>query len=72
MADEADMTSDRMDAEEEFRRRQRAVEAPRLKPSGQCHHCEEPLRFAVFCDNECRDDWQVAEHARIRNKGNRR
>lgn len=73
MADEADMTADRMEAEEAFRRKQRLVPPKQLQPVGACHWCEEILDdHTIFCDNNCRDDWQKDDAANKRNKGVRR
>lgn len=58
MADEADITDERM-----------ALELPRLiaasrKPvgpaaCGACHFCGEPVTGTrVFCDEDCAQDWQ--------------
>lgn len=69
MADEADMSSERMEAEEEFRRKQRLAPPKQLQPIGACHWCAELLRFAVFCDEACRDNWKKAEAAKVRNEG---
>jgi len=33
---------------------------PALKPNGHCYNCEEVLSDeVVFCDEHCRDDWQL-------------
>jgi hypothetical protein len=37
----------------------------KMKPSGQCYNCEEPLPDQqVFCDSDCRDDWQLRNPTR--------
>lgn len=28
------------------------------KPFGECHYCGEPLKFARWCDVECRDNYE--------------
>lgn len=38
---------------------------PKLKPTGNCHHCDEPTT-QLFCDEFCRDDFQKREQARKR------
>lgn len=60
MADEADMTGDRLDAEIEFARRQLAHRAKReLVPLGLCYNCDEQLTDKrLFCDADCRKDWE--------------
>lgn len=36
-----------------------------LSPTGQCHNCEEPLAHdQLFCDQDCRDDWQKRDRMR--------
>lgn len=43
----------------------RAIEAarlprPTLQPRGSCHNCDAQLdAVALFCDADCRDDWQL-------------
>lgn len=33
---------------------------PALKPIGHCYNCDEVLTGSVvFCDEHCRDDWQL-------------
>lgn len=40
---------------------------PVLTPRGSCHYCEAPLVSTVFCDQDCRDDWEAEQAARKRN-----
>lgn len=40
--------------------------APVLKPTGRCHNCMEHVG-SLFCDDDCRDDWQ---HRNEREKAN--
>lgn len=60
MADEIDHTQERMDAYAPFMiANSRKPEGP--KPNGSCHYCGDPLDDvgARFCNNECRDDYEV-------------
>ncbi|RDE25171.1 hypothetical protein DV711_06335 [Motiliproteus coralliicola] len=39
--------------------------ANRLRPTGYCHNCDEPLGGEpYFCDGDCRDDWEKRERNR--------
>lgn len=39
-----------------------------LKPTGRCHWCEERIgRDQLFCDHDCRDDWQNEQDRKRRN-----
>lgn len=39
-----------------------------LLPVGACHYCDSLLRAdKLFCDAECRDEWERERIARIRN-----
>jgi predicted nucleic acid-binding Zn ribbon protein len=41
---------------------------PRLLPTGSCYYCGSPVRSnMLFCDAECRDDWEAERAARQRN-----
>ena len=41
---------------------------PTLIPAGSCHYCDSVLRAGLlFCDTDCRDDWQHEQDARSRN-----
>ena len=36
-----------------------ATAAPQEIPNiGACHNCREPLDSGLFCDEDCRDDWE--------------
>lgn len=40
-------------------------EETRLKPRGRCYNCEEKvLGKGLFCDGDCRDDYQYREERR--------
>lgn len=68
MADEADMTQARIEAEDAMRAKQ--TPAPALPPAtGRCLYCDEPTVVIEigqtlpdytphFCSTECRQDWQ--------------
>lgn len=63
--------ADRASLEEERALREatyRASRTPHLKPTGVCHWCDEPVEEnRIFCDRDCREDWERAEAARERN-----
>jgi hypothetical protein len=55
MADEADMTQARIEAEDAMRAKQ--APAPALPPfTGQCLYCGEATA-KHFCSTDCRKDW---------------
>lgn len=59
MPDDADRAQPHIDAaiEEGVARARSAAEG--LPPNGECHACAAPVRgFALFCDSECREDWE--------------
>jgi hypothetical protein len=62
MADEADMTQDRMEAEAELRRKQTRSDG--LPPvTGQCLYCGEATA-EHFCSTDCRKDWDREQKIR--------
>lgn len=66
MADEVDVTAQRLEREMEALLRRRAKAGPRS--TGACLWCEAPLPDGQrWCDADCRDAWQRFEeraHAR--------
>lgn len=36
----------------------RKSEATRLKESGRCYNCEETINEGLFCDTDCREDYE--------------
>ena len=40
----------------------------RLLMKGRCHYCDEALHEQLFCDEDCRDDWQREQDAKARNR----
>lgn len=39
-----------------------------LLPIGSCHFCDSVIQpMLLFCDGDCRDDWEREQQARIRN-----
>ena len=47
--------------------RQRKPEGPKF--TGYCHYCDEPVASPKrFCDEACRDDWEVEQTAEQRNR----
>lgn len=66
MADEVDLTQERMEREEALRRHKPT--APILPWCGQCYWCGEPLKAPLrWRDADCRDDWE-RDHARRRTR----
>ncbi|MEN9315468.1 MAG: hypothetical protein RIS35_1861 [Pseudomonadota bacterium] len=67
MPDDADITSDRSEREQDMlMRATRKPAGPR--PTGFCHFCSEPVAAALrFCSVECRDD--AEREARLRKLG---
>jgi len=54
--------------EEEFTAAALAVRKPAIKPVGVCHSCGEDVgETKLFCDGDCRDDWQRIKSANERN-----
>lgn len=42
---------------------------PQLERVGVCHNCGEPLQsHLLFCDANCRDDWQLRNPAPLHGK----
>lgn len=64
MADEADMTQARQEAEEAMRARQTPV--PALPPAtGRCLYCDEAAD-THFCSTDCRQEWDHERAVRRR------
>lgn len=64
MADLADMSDDRIELELELARSKRN---PTLIPTGYCFYCNETLGSSrLFCDADCRDDYQHEQQAKQR------
>lgn len=61
MADEADEGNHQMELNLSAARLRRK---PTLPQVGQCYNCEEVIATGVFCDEDCRDDYEK----RTRNK----
>lgn len=61
--DDADRTADRMEAEEELRRR--APKKPELDPVGSCYYCGEDVAHPKkFCDSTCAEDFEFEKRMR--------
>lgn len=55
--DEADITSQRQEQELAFLLRARRP--VQIQPKGACYFCDEPVSDKrLFCDSDCRDDWE--------------
>lgn len=56
MADDADRVTERMEIEEELRRRFRPT-TKTLQPTGFCHWCNEEVDHPkLYCDGDCASD----------------
>ncbi|EJA5029792.1 hypothetical protein MVS05_004270 [Salmonella enterica] len=66
MADEADIASEitqlRTDAALSSRERHK------LPETGYCHNCGESITAGLFCDADCRDDYEKRERFSIMNR----
>ncbi|ECA2717288.1 hypothetical protein EJW09_11070 [Salmonella enterica subsp. enterica serovar Braenderup] len=62
MADEIDIASDN----EQVRLSVALSERERhpLPEMGHCHNCNEIISAGLFCDTDCRDDYEKRERAR--------
>lgn len=61
MSDAADQADDRIQNWLEGNIR-KVLERPSLKPCGCCYNCNEPVAGQqLFCDLDCRSDWQERE-----------
>lgn len=69
MADVCDRADEAIQANLEAALQQSRGRQTPLSPVGQCHACGAPLRSGVFCDAECKDDWEYIEAAKRRNGG---
>lgn len=73
MADEADMAQELEELTLKHALAYRKQGA-NLNPRGFCYNCDEPLKpqklgatlrhVALFCDGECRDDWEKLQAAK--------
>lgn len=43
---------------------------PRLRPTGRCHNCRDPLKLEaqLFCDEDCAEDYEYVEQRRRANR----
>lgn len=70
MADDVDVTAQRLEREMEALLRRRAKAGPRS--TGACLWCEAPLPDGQrWCDADCRDDWERAHSRRTALMGDR-
>lgn len=62
MPDELDAIQDRMEQEEELRKKY-TPKPPVLKSVGKCLYCGAPLEGDLrWCDEDCRDDYEYMIH----------
>ena len=60
MADEVDVTQERIEREVEIMRRAIAAMSEEVKPIGECLWCGEALdNGRRWCNAECRDSWEL-------------
>ena len=65
MPDELDQIQDRMEQEEELRRKY-TPKPVEIKAIGRCLYCNATLEGTLrFCDSDCRDDYEYM-HTRIK------
>lgn len=58
MADDADITQERLEREMAVLLARRRAAGP--APAGACLWCGEPLRYPLrWCGVECRDEWEL-------------
>jgi predicted nucleic acid-binding Zn ribbon protein len=63
-----DIADDAERREAEHRAAALSVRKPTVTPCGFCHYCNEPLRSSLlFCNTDCRDDFQAQQDAKRRN-----
>lgn len=66
MSDDADRAQWRIDKDLQVAM-DRARSAPAMHSHGCCHFCDEPVMHdALFCDRDCRDDFEREAAARRR------
>lgn len=63
MADLADRAQQHHDREEALLRAQNRKSV--LMPCGRCHNCREPITLPLFCDTDCRDDYEYRQERGI-------
>ena len=60
MADDSDITQDRLEIEERIRKRYTQKTTQEIDASGFCLECDEELPPAKrWCNADCRDMWEV-------------
>lgn len=59
MSDDADLSQSRMELEEEIRRKYQKPVGPEVSATGKCLNCGEPLPTKRWCDDACREDWEL-------------
>lgn len=59
MPDIADRANDLMELDQKIALSHRKKGG--LKPIGCCYNCSEPLHKGLFCDADCRDDYERRE-----------
>lgn len=68
MADDVDVASENELFNIELAKRNMKANAVQLVSTGCCHNCEEPVSDQqLFCDADCRDDWDKEQAAKRRN-----
>ena len=68
MSDFADDASEQEEMERELSIAFHRKKTHGLLPVGSCHFCNSQVASTLlFCDGDCRDDWEREQQARIRN-----
>lgn len=57
--DEIDAAQAHIEREEEFRRRYHNPNRLDAEPTGKCLNCGATLSDRRWCDDECREDWEL-------------
>jgi hypothetical protein len=69
MADDADLAQHISEQIIELQTKNRVV--TRMEFTGFCYNCEEPVKMAaLFCDKDCRDDYEHRERMSLQNGRN--
>ena len=59
MTDIFDAASDHEQKARDMAILQARQQSVKLQPKGSCYNCHEHIDAGLFCDDDCRDDWQL-------------
>jgi hypothetical protein len=68
MADEADLAQQISEQMIELQTKNRVV--TRMEFTGFCYNCESSVQHALFCDKDCRDDYEHRQRMSLQNGRN--